>query len=74
MTPGRDDQLTVYADANWVREKGSERKLRTGIVIKYGNAPVYITSNNQKALHSVPQRSSTWYSLTHVRWWLGRDK
>lgn len=50
LRPGNKSSLTLYADANWGGEAGSNRKSRTDIVILYGKTQVYITSCNQKAI------------------------
>lgn len=48
IEPGDSDQLVAHVDSSWGGEAGFGRKSRTGIVIKYGNAPVYTTSVLQK--------------------------
>ena len=50
LQAGSNDQLSAYMDSSWGGEPGLARGSRSGIVIKYGNAPIYAASILQKCV------------------------
>lgn len=48
LDPGRNDQLEAHLDASCGAEANTGRRNRSGILIKYGNSPVFATSCIQK--------------------------
>lgn len=50
MNPGNGDQLSVHVDADWAGETNSRRRSRTGILVRYGKAPIYASSSLQKSV------------------------
>ena len=50
LKPGSGTQLSVHVDSNWAGEPGTQRRSRTGIVIRYGDAVVSFSSTLQKCI------------------------
>lgn len=48
LFPKERNQLQAYSDAGWVGEANNARKSRSGIIIYYGEATIYISSCTQE--------------------------
>lgn len=50
VKPGSGNQVVDYADSYWGLDQEKNRKSRTGVPVKFGDAPILTTSIRQKSI------------------------
>lgn len=58
LRPEASNQSHSYADSTWGTEPNMNRQGRTGILFRYGSAPVYVISKLQSTARSVQLKLS----------------
>lgn len=63
LKPGGNEQLTAYADSSWGNAYERERRSRTGMIVKFGNA-VIVAATNLKICMSLSFSEAEYVALT----------